>query len=125
MVGRKNGNIFVPRNTLVQPEEYVVATALSWTGQNVRFIPTGVIRRPDLKFRGKEWEIKTPKGKSNRTLENNIRAALKQSCNIIINLQKMSTDERKCIAEIKRQNSLIRQKHQIMIVTKNLKIIEL
>ncbi|MBQ8984668.1 hypothetical protein IJ098_02320 [Candidatus Saccharibacteria bacterium] len=125
MTNKRSGNISVPRNILVQPEEYVVATVLSWTGQDVRFISPGIIPRPDIKFRGKEWEIKTPSGKSSRTIENNIRVALKQSRNIVINLQRMSIDERKCITEIKRQNSLIKQKHQFIIITKNLKIIEL
>lgn len=37
-------------------------------------------------FRGKKWEIKPPKGAKRRTIENNIRNTLKQSRNIIVDL---------------------------------------
>lgn len=47
------------------------------------------IRTPDITMIGKDWEIKSPIGKSSRTIENTIRQALKQSPNIIIDLRNL------------------------------------
>ena len=116
----------MPKDALVQPHEFNVATILSWTSEDVAFIPASNTRpTPDIKFRGRLWEIKSPMGKSSRTIENNMRLALKQSVNIIIDLSRMELPEDKCIHEVKRQNELIRGKHQVMIITKTRKIIEL
>lgn len=109
----------------MQPHEFNVATILSWTGEDVEFIPAGYMHTPDIRFRGLEWEIKSPYGSSSRTIENNMRLALKQSSNIIIDLSRMDIPEDKCMREIKRQNSLIRGKHRIIVITKTQKIIEL
>ncbi|MBQ3476043.1 hypothetical protein IJH26_00835 [Candidatus Saccharibacteria bacterium] len=73
------GHITVPKNALVQPHEFNVATILSWTGEDVEFIPTRHIPTPDIRFKGLEWEIKSPYGSSSRTIENNIRLALKST----------------------------------------------
>ena len=122
---KKVGHITVPKKALVQPHEFNVATILSWTGDDVVFIPTGATPMPDIRFRRLEWEIKSPHGGSSRTIENNMRLALKQSSNIIVDLSRMKLPEEKCIHEVKRQNDLIRGKHRVMIITKTKKIIEL
>ena len=122
---QKIGHITVPKNALVQPHEFNVATILSWTGEDVEFIPTGHMPTPDIRFRGLEWEIKSPYGSSSRTIENNMRLALKQSSNIIIDLSRMKLPEDKCLHEVRQQNSLIRGKHRVVVITKTQKIIEL
>lgn len=124
-VKKKIGHITVPKTALVQPHEFNVATILSWTGEDVEFIPTSHTHTPDIRFRGLEWEIKSPIGKSSRTIENNMRLALKQSSNIIIDLSRMKLPEEKCLHEVERQNSLIRGKHRVLVITKAKKIIEL
>ncbi|MDO4889123.1 MAG: hypothetical protein Q4A25_00295 [Candidatus Saccharibacteria bacterium] len=122
----KIGRITVPKSALVQPHEFNVATILSWTGGDVEFIPTANNRAtPDIRYEGLEWEIKSPHGKSSRTIENNMRLALRQSRNMIIDLSRMSLPEDKCIREIKRQDGFISGKHRIMIITKKHEIIKL
>ena len=103
---KKVGNVITPKGVLVYPHELVVATALSWTGENVTFIETRSVKTPDVIFCNKHWETKSPQGKSNRTIENNIRRALEQSENIIIDLHRMKLSETKCLKEIKRQFEL-------------------
>lgn len=44
---------------------------------------------PDIEMAGLRWEIKSPSGKSSRTIENNLRSALRQSANIILDLRQM------------------------------------
>ena len=122
----KIGHIRVPKSALVQPHEFNVATILSWTGGDVEFIPAANNRvTPDIRYNGLEWEIKSPHGKSGRTIENNIRLALRQSKNVIIDLSRMRLPEDKCMREIKRQDGLISGKHRIMIIIKKHEIVKL
>lgn len=46
-------------------------------------------KTPDILMNNLKWEIKSPKGKSSRTIENNLRAALLQSPNIILDLRRL------------------------------------
>lgn len=46
-------------------------------------------KTPDIEMGGLLWEIKSPKGKSSRTIENNLRLALQQSSNIVLDLRRM------------------------------------
>lgn len=59
---------------------------LAHTGHDIAFLAFGINKSPDILFRGKKWEIKSPKRMKRRTIENNIRNALKQSRNIIVDL---------------------------------------
>ena len=122
---RTVGHITVPKKTLVQPHELRVATILSWTGDDVEFIPVGRVQTPDIYYRGLKWEIKSPIGRSSRTIENNMRAAVRQSSNIIIDLGRIRLPEDKCLREIKRQGELMKGKHRILVITKTDRIIEL
>lgn len=119
------GKINAPKNTMPQPHELIVATVLSWTGNDVDFLPVSAHHTADICFRGLEWEIKSPIGKSSRTIENNLRLALKQSANVIIYLGRIKQPEDKCIKEIRRQAKLLHQIKRIIIITKNNQIIEL
>ena len=118
------GHITVPKNALVQPHEFNVATILSWTGNDVIFIPaTNNRRTPDIEYNGVKWEIKSPMGSSSRTLENNMRLALKQSSNIIIDLQRIKLPDVKCLGVIKRRAEKLGKKYKVMVVTKRKKIV--
>ena len=119
----KPGKIIIPKNTLIQPHELESAAVLSWKGDNVEFLPVGSKKSADIKFQGKEWEIKAPKGKSNRTIENNMRRALQQSDNIIIDLARCKILELKAIREIRRQCYLLKQLKTCLVITKNRKIL--
>lgn len=121
----KTGNIVVPHGAMVQPHEFAVAIVLSQTGHDVEFLPISHIHTADINFLSKTWEIKSPKGSSSRTIENNMRVALKQSENIIIDLSRIKIKEGKALNEIRRQANLIKQIKNILIITKSHKIIEL
>lgn len=119
------GHIHIPQNRLIQPHEPLVATILSWTGDDVYFLTPTRLHTADIKFRELQWEIKSPKGSSSRTIENNMRNALKQSRNIIIDLQRIKQPEQNCIREIQRQAKLIHSIKHIIIITKQKQIIQL
>lgn len=119
MIKKKTGRIRLPKKSMVHPQELKVAEILVTTGEDVEFLPVSRQRTADICFRGLEWEIKSPIGSSSRTIENNLRNALKQSSNII------KQPEEKCLREVKRQAKLLHMVKRIIVLTKSSKIITL
>ena len=124
-MAKKVGKITIPKGAIALEHEMKVATILSWSGHDVEFIPLRTVQTPDIKYKKLKWEIKSPKGKSSRTIENNMRNALKQSNNIIIDLSRIKQPENKCIGVIKRRAQKLGKKQKVMIITKSGEIIEL
>lgn len=122
---KKVGNIIVPKNRLIQEYELLVTTVLSWTSHNVKFLEESIIPTPDIEYRRLLWEIKSPKGSSSRTIENNIRLALKQSPNIIIDLHRINRPETQCLREIKKQAKLTHGIKRILVITRQNKILHI
>ena len=121
---KKIGRIIVPKKTLVQPHELSVAMILSWTGDDVEFIPAmNNCITPDIKYKGLEWEIKSPIGNSSRTIENNMRLAIRQSKNIIIDLQRIKLPRERCLGVIGRRAEKLGKRYRVMAITKDRKII--
>ena len=82
-------------------------------------------KSPDILYMGKKWEIKSPTGSKRRTLENNVRAALKQSCNIIIDLSRIKVEEGSCLRFLRDRSNRLGKKVKIMVIKKNKEIVEL
>lgn len=53
---------------------------------DVIFLRPETKKTPNIDVNGTKWEIKSPKGDSKKTIENNLRTAHKQSQNIVIDL---------------------------------------
>ncbi len=125
--GKKNGSgsITVPRGRLVQSQEMVVATILSWTGDDVQFLSENGKVTPDIRYKGMLWEIKSLRGTSKHTVENNIRLALLQSPNIVIDLQLTKMMDEKCLGYIKQQICLRRRIKHLIVITKKQQIVKL
>lgn len=122
---RKFGKIIVPKGALPLLPELLVAEILARDGEDVEFIPVRTVPTPDILYAGEEWEIKSPVGKTSRTIENNLRNALKQSANIIVDLSRIKQPEQKAIKEIKRQARLLRGIGKVIIVTKTKEMIKI
>ncbi len=121
----KIGSITVPKEALVQPHELNVATILSWSGEDVAFIPANNIHSmPDIEYANLEWEIKSPVGNSSYTLENNVRLALRQSNNIIIDLQRTKLLDEKCLRTLEHRAKKLGKKYKIMAITKTKKVVK-
>jgi len=72
------GKTIIPFGVFVEQHELDVAKVLNKLGKDVEFIlPSRVqfSRTPDIKMDGMFWKIKSPKGSSSRTIENNLRSA--------------------------------------------------
>ncbi len=119
------GKTIIPFGAHPEKHEIEIANILNKYGKNVEFlIPLDIknTRTPDIKMDGLLWEIKSPKGSSSRTIENNLRCALRQSKNIIIDLRRIKIDEARAISQIRKQFNQTKIIKDIIIIRKNCEI---
>ena len=105
------------------PEKHELATAkyFSCLGKNVRFLPKSNVKgvhTPDIRMDRLEWEMKSPHGKTTECICDNMRDAVKQSCNIIIDLRRMSLPTKKCIDRIGRELTFRKSIKHLQVITK-------
>ena len=130
MIKRRIGTIVVPPGVFIDVHEKIVADFLA---VNLRHDITFLLpnrskgsKTPDIEMNGKKWEIKSPKGKGTRTLENCLRSALRQSLYIILDLRRMDgrIPSHKYVKEIERQFNLAKSIRQIIVITREEKYID-
>lgn len=122
------GKTIIPFGVFVEQHELDVAKVLNKLGKDVEFIlPSRVkfSRTPDIRMDGLLWEIKSPKGSSSRTIENNLRTALKQSKNIIIDLRRIKIDETRAISQIMKQFKFSKLINRIILIKQNKEILDI
>ncbi|MDR2191530.1 MAG: hypothetical protein LBO62_01425 [Endomicrobium sp.] len=76
----KFGKTIIPFGVFPETHELETARFFNKLGKDIEFlrpIRSKGIRTPDIVMDGVLWEIKSPQGDSRRTIENNLRAALK------------------------------------------------
>lgn len=106
--------------------EFETAKYLAEKGKNIVFIRPSSIpnqHRPDILMDGIEWEIKCPKGKSRRTIENNMRKAVIQSPNIIFDLRHIKLSEDKSIAKLEHEFKINTRLKKLYIIRKDLTLL--
>lgn len=80
---------------------------------------------PDVKIDGLEWEMKSPEGKSERTIRRNLHKASTQSRNIIFDLDRIGLPEEKCIRELTKAFEDSNHIKNMIIITKDREMIRL
>lgn len=106
--------------------EFSAAVAIAeYFRSDVTFIRPALFRTPDFDVKGRKWELKSPMGSSARTIENNMRAARKQSINIIIDLSRIKIHQRRAIVRIQFFLSKPNQFKKVLVITKAQKVVEI
>lgn len=83
------------------------------------------VRNPDIIYLTHEWEMKSPKGKSGRTLDDTIKRALKQSKNIVIDLRRTKLNDNQCMQVLKTNRNLVRGIKRLKIISKKNVVIDI
>ncbi len=113
-------------NDSPKDHEFSAAIAIAkYFRSDVTFIRPAMFRTPDFEAKGVSWELKSPMGSSSRTIENNMRAARKQSTNIIIDLSRIKIHQHRAIARIQFFLSKPNQFKKVLVITKTQKVIEI
>lgn len=111
------------------PEKHELATARYFAelGYEVEFIPpnnTPKMHTPDIVMNGVAWEIKSPIGKSKRTIEQSFRKAVLQSRYIIFDLRRANLHETQCINELKHRFNTKTYVKRLLIIKKDGELLE-
>ena len=92
---------------------------------DVSFIRSAMFKTPDFSINGIKWELKSPMGSSARTIENNMRAARKQSTNIIVDLGRIKIHQHRALTRVRFFLSKSSQFKKVLVITKARKIVEI
>lgn len=92
---------------------------------DVVFLRPELNKTPDIEVNGLRWEIKSPTGKSNRTIENNLRTAREQSSNIVIDLRRIKMHKARAISHINYFLSRQTRIQHLIVITKNNDVVEI
>ena len=109
-------------NTPPEQAEFETAKYFAALGKDITFIRPSSIpnqHRPDILMDGVEWEIKCPVGDSKRTIENNMRKAIKQSHNVIFDLRHMGMSDSQCVSQLEQQFNKRSQLRRLFIIKRN------
>jgi hypothetical protein len=121
MTKNRSGRIIIPDQAFPEEHEIKTARVLIKLGGDVEFlapIRTKGAHTPDVTWNGIDWEIKAPIGQGKRTLEDTIRAAQKQSPNIILDLRRTKLDDKTIITKLRDNENVLRGVKRLKIITK-------
>lgn len=122
----KNGKI-IPNGVILEKHEYKTILIFTEMGFDVELIPRSDkkgIRTADIMMDGVEWELKCPKGKGRWLLENTLKKAVRQSPNVIIDLDRIKIHQSKCLMELNKQFYKTKSVKRLKIITKTRKTID-
>ena len=108
----------------IPPEKHELLAAKYFAdlGKDIVFIRPSDgegIHRPDFRMDGVEWELKSPTGRSKRTIENNFRDAVKQSRYIIFDLRRIQLTDDMSVKQIKKEFSVRKYLKRLLIIHKD------
>jgi len=122
-------NVIVTTDIVDAPRDHELSAALILAYHfktDVIFLRPERKKTPDIEVNGTKWEIKSPIGNGKKTIDNNMRAAHKQSRNVVLDLRRTKLHQNKTIARINYYLSTGPHKiKHLKIITKTQKIIEI
>ena len=123
--------VVVETDIVNRPKDHEMKAALivanEYFKSDIIFLRPEIYKTPDLKVKDVKWELKSPLGNGKKTIENNMRAARKQSKHLILDFSRMKLHQAKAISNVNYylNNSSPNQLKRIIIITKDRKILEI
>lgn len=121
--------IIIPANLKVESHEILVAELLAkYFNKTVKVLePRNGYKQktPDFRIENEYYELKTPKGKSARTIQQTLRTATKQAKNIIISSYKFPYNEITLLNRLQHELKYNKNIKTLLLLTKNNEIINL
>lgn len=111
-----------------RPKDHELSAALiiaAYFKSDVVLLRPQIDKTPDIEVSGMKWEIKSPRGNSKKTIENNFRSARKQSASIVMDLRRINMHQSKAMSRV---NFFLSKPHKfkkVLIITKSKKIVEI
>ena len=127
----KNSKVIIPSNLDNPPEEneiqiaQIIAEHYNARVEFLRPIDDYKRKTPDIKFNGKLWEMKSPMGKSRNTIGRQMKRAMKQSKNIVVDGGRSPLTDDVIIGELRKQCIERRSIRKLIFITKSKKVVEI
>jgi hypothetical protein len=122
-------NVIVQTDLVDVPKDHELSAAFILAYHfktDVIFLRPERRKTPDIDVNGTKWEIKSPRGNGKKTIDNNLRAAHKQSRNVILDLRRSKLHQNKATARINYYLSAGSHKiKHLKVITKTQKIIDI
>lgn len=119
---------FIQNGVHLEDHEFQTVKLLLKYGYNIELIPASLtkgVHTPDIVIDGVYWEMKSPTGSSKNTIKHTMQNAAHQASNVIIDLRRCKLSQELAIKEIKQRYKLSKRIAHIIIITKELKLIDL
>ena len=128
MPSKKKGKV-IPNGVSLQAHEFKTVVYFTERGFDVELIPTSHTprdKKPDIFMAGVNWEMKAPEGTGRMTIEHNLRKAMHQSENIIMDLRRYKKEKvNEAIKLLKKNFKLSRKIRRLCIITQDDELIYL
>lgn len=122
------GAIIIPSELKQQPRKHEIKAALAlakYFKADVEFVATSHHTSPDFLIRGTLWELKSPQGKGRNNIEHQLKSALRQSPNIILDSSRSKMHSKKIERDTLYQFRLIRHIRRVVFITKSHNVYEI
>ena len=120
--------IILPTNLRPSPARYELTAAqllAEYFKTDVEFIIRSNHKTADFLIDGMRWELKSPTGTGKYNIQHQVKAAAKQSSNVIIDARRSKMHIIKLRNELKRQFTYTKPINRLILIEKDKKIIEL
>ena len=124
----KAGRIIIPDGAYPEDHEIETARVLIKSGKDIEFlvpVRTNGAQTPDVTWNNIDWELKSPRGKGKRLLDNTIRRAQKQSPNIIVDLRRVKLKDRQVIDKLSNNPNILRGVKRLKAITKGDEVVDI
>ena len=120
--------IIIPTGLKPSTARYEISAAIllaDYFGTDVEFVPRSNQKTPDFLIGGVKWEIKSPTGTGKYNVQHQIKAAAKQSGNVIFDSRRSKIHMTKLRNEVARQFKYSKAVKRLVLIDKNKTIFEL
>jgi hypothetical protein len=130
MMAMPRYEVIVNTSVADRPKDHEMKAALIVANSHFRadvvFLRPEIYKTPDLEINSVKWELKSPLGQGKKTIENNMRAARRQSVNLIIDFARIKLHQTKALANIRYYiQKYPGQFRRIIVITKGGEVIEI
>ncbi len=120
--------IVLPTSLKPSPARYELTAAQLLSEHfkaDVEFIQRSNHKTPDFRIKGVKWELKSPTGDGKYNVQHQIKAAAKQSSNVVFDARRSKMHMSKIRNEVERQFRFIKPVRRLILIDKTRKIVEL
>lgn len=118
----KKYRVIIPGNVRPVPERFELSAAsllLEYFEADIEFLPVTSDRTPDIKVGNKKWEIKSPLGKSQHTIETQLKRASKQAAYVVIDARRCKIHIARIRNQLKYHGAIKKHIKRIVLITKD------